>query len=65
MLNWAKSKMETLTWVEVDDWDFDLENTGVLNFKKSEFSFKYAVLWSVSLVRKDPTNESLELQQDI
>lgn len=57
MLNWAKSKMETLIWVEVDAWDFDLENTDVLNFKKSEFSFKYAVLWSVSLVRKDPTNE--------
>lgn len=36
--------METLTWVEVDDCDFDLENTDVLNFKKSEFSFKYAEL---------------------
>ena len=35
--------METLIWVEVD-WDFDLENTDVLNFKKSQFSFKYAVL---------------------
>ena len=43
ILNWVKSKMETLIWVEVD-WDFDLENTDVFNFKKSQFNFKYAVL---------------------
>lgn len=45
MLNRAESKMETYTWVEKDDGDFALENTDVLNFYKSEFSFLYEVFW--------------------
>lgn len=65
--NVAQSQVKDgdLIWVEVDDWDFVLENTEVLNFKSQNSALDvncFEMFDHLPLVKREPTHESLELK---